>query len=354
MIECVFTLDYEIYGNGEGSLNDLMYEPTKKLMQIFEEAGLRFVCFVEAVELEKIEEFRPDASIYNIRNQIWELHNRGFEIALHLHPQWSRAKRKNERWLVDYSEYNLCVLPRERVVQVVAGAIDYLRKTLELPTFTPLAYRAGNWLFQPTRTVASVLIEHGIKIDSSVFKGGVQHGHKLDYRLAGKNGPFWTFRDDVNVAEPAGALLEIPIYTEMVPSWKLITQKRLGLQKNSFGAGKGVRQKFSRIRDLIRLQQPLKFDFCRMTRSELISMMDRAIVEDRQRPELFRPMVAIGHSKDLVDFESVKSFLFYLVDKGIAVSTFEGVYGRCCAYSVPDTRCSRDSLSRHCNEESIL
>ena len=27
MIECIFTIDYEIYGNGEGSLQQLVYEP---------------------------------------------------------------------------------------------------------------------------------------------------------------------------------------------------------------------------------------------------------------------------------------------------------------------------------------
>ena len=30
MIECIFTLDYEIYGDGTGSLNELVYEPTDR------------------------------------------------------------------------------------------------------------------------------------------------------------------------------------------------------------------------------------------------------------------------------------------------------------------------------------
>ena len=31
MIECIFTLDYEIYGNGTGALKDLVYEPAERL-----------------------------------------------------------------------------------------------------------------------------------------------------------------------------------------------------------------------------------------------------------------------------------------------------------------------------------
>jgi peptidoglycan/xylan/chitin deacetylase (PgdA/CDA1 family) len=329
MIECVFTIDYEIYGNGEGRLFDLVYEPTRKLIRIFEKAGVRFVCFVEAVELQTIEKNRADPAIRDVRRQIRELYHQGFEIALHCHPQWFNASHRHKQWLLDYSEYNLCVLPKERIVQMLGGAIDYLRDILALPDFTPLAYRAGNWLFQPTRTAACVLVEQGIKIDSSVFKGGVQHNHRLDYRRASRNGPFWTFTDDVNLPDPGGQLLEIPIYAEIVPFWKMVTKKRLGLQKRAFSAGNGVTHKFARIRDFTRLWQPLKFDFCRMALDELISMTDHAIADDKQQPELFRPMVAIGHSKDLVDFRTVESFLAYLERKGIAVSTFKGAYPRC-------------------------
>src|SRR6267142_2578118 len=47
MIECIFTLDYEIYGDGTGSLNELVYEPTERLRVVFEKRGVRFVSFVE-------------------------------------------------------------------------------------------------------------------------------------------------------------------------------------------------------------------------------------------------------------------------------------------------------------------
>ena len=52
MIECVFTLDYEIFGNGTGSLQELMYEPTKALTALFDQHHARFVLFVEVAELE--------------------------------------------------------------------------------------------------------------------------------------------------------------------------------------------------------------------------------------------------------------------------------------------------------------
>jgi hypothetical protein len=66
-----------------------------------------------------------------------------------------------------------------------------------------------------------------------------------------------------------------------------------------------------------------------MTLEELIRMMDLVIREDEKNPTSFRPIVAIGHTKDLVDFETVESFLAYIERKGIGVSTFEKVYDKC-------------------------
>ena len=326
MIECVFTVDYEIYGNGTGTLKDLVYEPAKRLRDVFRTWNARFVTFVEVAELERIEVCGTDPAVELVRRQVRELYDDGFEIALHLHPQWCNARYDRGRWLLDYSEYNLCTLPRERIAQIVAGAIDYLRHVLGNPHFTPLAFRAGNWLFQPTQTAAEVLAQTGIKIDSSVFKGGLQHNHRLDYRPAQRNGYYWKFDCSVNETAPAGAWIEIPIYTEMVPFWRMLTSKRVGLQNRSRSAGRKPRQGMNRVRDFLRLQYPRKFDFCRMTLDELTSMMGRIIREDRGTPGLYRPVVAIGHTKDVVDLQTVDSFLGFLRANGIGVSTFMDVY----------------------------
>jgi hypothetical protein len=330
MIECIFTIDYEIYGNGDGSLRDLIYEPTRKLKDIFDQAGIKIVTFVEAVELERIEALKTDSFIREVKQQVQELHRQGHEIALHLHPQWCNARYYQGKWGLDYSEYNLCVLPEKRIAEIVANAITYLRNMLSVSDFTPLSFRAGNWLFQPTKTAAKILADHGIKIDSSVFKGGLQHQHKLDYRGAAKNGYFWKFYDDVNTPDSRGALVEIPIYTRIVPFWKMATMKRVGLQQKGSSAARTVLHRLSRLLDMARFWHPLKFDFCRMSINELTCMVDAVIKEDKKDPTIFKPLVAIGHTKDLVDFKTVELFISYLKNRGISIATFQEVYARCC------------------------
>lgn len=328
MIDCIFTLDYEIYGNGTGALTDLVYEPTLRLRQIFQKWDARFVNFVEVAEFEKIEACGTDSAIGLVRTQVRDLYRAGFEIALHLHPQWCNASYREGRWLLDFSEYNLCRLPKNRIATIIQHSLAYLRHMVDESCFTPLSFRAGNWLFQPTQPAASVLAENGIKIDSSVFKGGMQHKYGLDYRAARKNGYYWAFSQDANEPDSAGQCIEVPIYTEMVPIWRMPTSKRLGFSNNFGTAGADRKRRLNRLRDFLRFQYPLKLDFCRMTLGELKAVVERVIRKDRDEPELYRPLVAIGHTKDLIDLHTVDDFLSFLHSKGIGVSTFADVYPR--------------------------
>jgi hypothetical protein len=329
MIECIFTIDYEIYGNGEGSLRELVYEPAERLRTIFQKWNTRFVAFVEVAEIEMIEAKGTDPAIDLVKQQIRDLYREGFELGLHLHPQWYNARYENGRWLLDYSEYNLCLLQRERIVQIIDRSIAYFQDILGETDFIPFSFRAGNWLFQPTRTAANVLAERGIRVDSSVFKGGLQRQYRLDYRRALRNGYYWNFSDKVDVPDPDGTLLELPIHTQMVPFWKMLNTKRIGLQQKGPSTAQNSKNGVYRIMDFLRFWYPLKFDFCRTTMTELTQMVNKVIQEDQANPTLFRPMVAIGHTKDLIDLETVESFLAYIRKNGIRVSTFEGVYPRC-------------------------
>jgi hypothetical protein len=326
MIDSIFTLDYEVYGNGTGSLRDLVYEPGERLREMFKQCDARLVNYVEVAEFERIKAQGIDPEIAQVEEQIRSYRRDGHEIALHLHPQWYNARYEQGRWLLDYDEYNLCKLPLVRIREIVGRALDYLRRVLGEPNFTPLSFRAGNWLFQPAQTAAKVMAECGIRVDSSVFKGGVQHNHGLDYRRAQKNGYYWPFSGDTNVPDAAGQWMEVPIYSKMVPLWKMRTAKRMAFSGGMGMDGQSLSGRWNRARDLLRFLYPLKLDFCRMTLQEMTSLMDEVLREDQKTPETYRPIVAIGHTKDLRDLESIDAFLAYLRKKRIPIVTFNDIY----------------------------
>jgi hypothetical protein len=328
MIKCIFTLDYEIYGNGTGALKELVYEPTERLMQVFDKWGARFVNYVEVAEFELIEAAGTDAAIDHVKHQVKDMHRSGHEIALHLHPQWYNARFEQGQWVLDYTEYNLCTLPQPRIAEIVDRSINYLGHMVDNSQYSPISFRAGNWLFQPTQIAAQELSRKGLRIDSSVFKGGLQRNQTLDYRPALKNGYYWPFSSNVNEPDPMGQWMELPIYAEMVPPWKMATSKRMGMGNNFGGTRGNLQKKLNRAFDFMRLGYPLKFDFCRMTLDELTSMMDRVILQDQREPDTLKPIVAIGHSKDLGDLQTVDAFLSYLREKNIPVATFENVFAK--------------------------
>jgi hypothetical protein len=337
VIEVIFTLDYEIFGNGEGSLRELVLEPTRHLVSLFAEQKVPFVLFAEAAELEKMELHGVDG-IGEVQDQIRKLYHEGIEIGLHLHPQWCNARPSNGGWRLDPSEYNLCTLSPERVNRIVGRSIEYLRKVTADPGFVPISFRAGNWLLQPTGTVAPILARHGVRIDSSVFKGGRQRNHKLDYRPALKNGYYWHFTQDVNKPDPAGRILEIPIHTELRPFWKMLTLKRISLQKRN-AAKKRFRSQMNRLFDFAHFYYPLKLDFCRLAFDDLRSLINGILREEERSENKYKPIVAIGHSKDLVDYESIGKFLLFLRRKSIPVSTFKAVLPKSQSPRVDATQC---------------
>jgi len=328
MVKFIFTVDYEIYGNGQGSILDLVYKPAGKLKSIFDKWNARFVTFVEVAEMEVIESIGTDDSIQLIHRQLQDFYMRGYELGLHIHPWWYNARHEDGRWLLDLSEYNLCTLRKERIINIVDRALNHLRILLGITDFMPISFRAGHLLFQPTRALAKILADRGIKIDSSVYKGGLWRKHDLDYRPAISNGYYWKFSDNVTVPDSRGRLLELPIHTQMVPVWKAFTSRRVALQKRNSSSAQTGKKILSRLMDFLHFRYPLKLDLGQMTIEEVIRAVDRVIREDLKDPTSFRPIVAITHTKDPIDYENVDYLLSYMERNHIGISTFSDIYRR--------------------------
>jgi len=81
--------------------------------------------------------------------------------------------------------------------------------------------------------------------------------------------------------------------------------------------------------DLLRFLHPRKLDFCRMTISELTGIFGDLIQKDEINNTEYKPIVAIGHTKELFDLDTVESFLAFLHQKRISVTTLQAAYSKC-------------------------
>jgi len=58
MLRIIFTLDYEIHGNGDGSPLALMVEPTNRLFNLFDEYGAKLTIMADVAEILKFKEYK--------------------------------------------------------------------------------------------------------------------------------------------------------------------------------------------------------------------------------------------------------------------------------------------------------
>lgn len=223
MFRLIFTLDYEIHGNGDGCPQELMVAPTRRMLDLFDEYGAKLTIMADVAEILKFREFkehygRDDYRYEAIAAQLREAIRRGHDVQLHLHPSYFNACHQNGRWLQDWTEYDFADLSLERLNEIVRRGRSFLEDLLKPvnPRYECLAFRAANWAVNPSGQVVAALLNNGVRIDTSVFKYGRREGRvSFDYSSAWSNLIPWPVKaDDICQPDSNGKLLEFPIYAE--------------------------------------------------------------------------------------------------------------------------------------------
>lgn len=327
----LYTLDYEIHGNGDGNPMDLMVEPTCRLMNLLERYGQKLTIMADVAEILRFKRYaaetgHDDYHVKEIETQLCDAIKRGHDVQLHVHSSYFKAEYKNDAWDQCIEEYNMAALSIERIDEMVGQCVAYL-ETLLKPVkkdYRVWLFRAANWSMMPTENLYRVLVKHGITHDTSVFKGGVQGGNVCyDYREAYDNLlSYPASMTNINERDEKGALIELPIYTEMRPFWDFVSvirvfrmirakfhkhkhnKKRLAVsvERLADNASENDNRKLS-LKSFFRLS-PLKMDFNQVSARGLKRMM-RNIIRRVNSEELrvnSVDVVLIGHSKTFVSY----------------------------------------------------
>ncbi len=343
MINLVFTLDYEIYGNGLGSFEKLMLEPTDQLLKVMGRHGARLTIMAEVAEILALRRFEQFHELLSkIEAQLKNAVAQGHDVQLHIHPAWFNAVYSDGRWRLSFPDYALVGMSRERILGYLREGKQYLEGLLQPidSGYECIAFRAGNWLIQPSEDVVSCLEELSFKFDSSVFKGGHDQigDYELDYRTANDNLVPWVVnKTDINVAADRSGLTEIPILCRDVFIASMITPRRIKLQyrlrrdsraeplAEETSADMGSGKKLSSLKARL----PKKFDFCRLTAREMKQFCRYAIGRAETNGTGVLPVVAIGHSTEYLDDGELEKFLVHVEQsRSIGWTTFSGLADR--------------------------
>jgi hypothetical protein len=236
MLRTLFTLDYEIHGNGDGNPIELMVEPTARLLRLFDEYGARLTIMADVAEILKFKEHalttgHDTFGYQQIEQQLKQAVLGGHDVQLHIHSSYFNAQLDNGKWRQDWSEYDFARLPAQRMDWMVRRGKDYLETLLAPvdPTYRCIAFRAANWSVSPSANVVASLLRNRILIDTSVFKHGRRNGLvTFDYtRAHSALEPWLANPEDVCERDDSGQLWEFPIYAELRGVLAFATLQRL-------------------------------------------------------------------------------------------------------------------------------
>jgi len=236
MLRIIFTLDYEIHGNGEGYPHDLMIEPTDRLRRLCEKYGAKLTIMADVAEILKFKEYkekngRDDYSYDAIVDQLRSAIKNGHDVQLHIHSSYFNATHDNGYWIQDWSEYDFAGLPYERINWMIGTCKQFLESMLRPvdPTYRCVAFRAANWSVSPSKNVVRALVDHDIKIDTSIFQYGFRKGIvNFDYSQAYSPIVPWRVKeDDMCGRDDTGSLWELPIYSEKRWIGAFLTSNRI-------------------------------------------------------------------------------------------------------------------------------
>ena len=319
MLKAIFTLDYEIHGNGTGSPYTLMVEPTNRLLRQFDTYGAKLTIMADIGEILKFKQLAEEkgSDDYNfeaIARQLCDAIRRGHDVQLHIHSSYFNAYHENGHWVQDWSEYDFARLSWDRMNEMVRQGKEFLETLLRPvdPNYHCKIFRAANWSVCPSQDVISVLSSNGIKVDTSVFKYGQREGRvNFDYMAAfSPLVPWRTNKNDICAQSDNGELWEFPIYSEKRWIGAFLTLQRIyrvllgRLHKfadspDSLPVTKALpsqRNRYSSRWKGFTLKHAWKADFNQCGGQQLIEALERAEEEYASEKTVF-PFVLIGHSK---------------------------------------------------------
>ena len=338
----VISVDYEIFGNGEGDVRQHVTGPTERMAHLCEKYRAPLTVFFEVEEYLAFEKHRDALKktlgydpAAEIRQQIIALAKAGHDIQLHLHPQWHQAEYREGKWRLQPEKTTVDSLftTQAETTNYIAERKGVIEKIVAESgrQHTVTVYRAGAFSAQPGVRLLPALAKNGFVIDSSVVKGLVQNKFPefLDYRKAPSAKEPWRVSREVSEQDSSGPIWEVPIYSRMRRRFQQITVRRLRAkfssnipktQQQDMVQQLGIKKNPVALLKLLSQPVPIKLDYHNQSPGTLLSWIKSAPAAVNGGLDV---VVLIGHTKEHTDDAAFEKFLSLAkAERGIKVSGF--------------------------------
>lgn len=343
-IYLALTDDWELRGNGSGTVEALQLRPMRELVGIYTRYGVRATFNVEVMQQLTFRKFESRFPELKSQADSWDEHVReayrqGQDIQLHLHPQWSEATYTDGRWRLA-GDWSILNYEPEAAYSMLAAGKEYLEKLLRPidASYRCLSFRAGSSVIAPSPFILSTLARLGIVFDMSIVGGMRVHTRnvQLDYTEAEESFlPFYPRMEDARrVSEKKEPIICVPIFhfygsrrraaAQIVG--KALTKARHKISSARSGGGDEnesyASQEWADTRDISVAQrvyekalQPclkgrhLTADIGQLDDADLREMLDAIRRRARATGLGQLPVILTNHTKYVRDFTHIERFL---------------------------------------------
>ncbi len=213
--------DWELMGNGLGNVAQLQYLPSLFFMKLAQRLGIRLTFMVDVVQ-QLVYKNHIDTD-YNLKLQknLWDdtvllMKSYGFDVQLHLHPQWMNATLKDDFFYLG-NNWNFGMYSQAEQETMIRDSINYLENLITPvdPGYKVIAYKGGSWGLQPSGDLLRNMEKYGIKIVTGVRKGMYLPGNGVDYRnLEESIMPYYPdYNDLCKISTKKEEIVVIPLQT---------------------------------------------------------------------------------------------------------------------------------------------
>lgn len=250
-IYLALTHDWELRGDGSGDIEKIQFLPMRRLLEIYAKFGARTTFLpdvMQQVTFRKYEnqhpDLRPPANSWD--EHVREAYERGHDVQLHLHSQWSNASWEDGRWSL-HGDWSMLNYECEQTTAMLAESKSYLENLLQSVNrdYRCVAFRASALAVAPSAHLLSTLAELGIQIDVSVAGGFFLHNQtlQLDYRVCEETFlPYYPKLDDARkVSTQREPIVCVPL-NHFYGSRRAVTKQNLALARRKL-QGRGPHSK---------------------------------------------------------------------------------------------------------------
>ena len=226
MLKICLTYDYELFlGRNHASPEEILFNPTRHLIDVMCAYGVSgtFFVYVCSAICHRDRGLNDYAESFDRQIQDMLLSNQ--DVQLHIHPSWFYAEKNNDSLVLTSKGYRIHEFGFSRDVdrsapQIILEGKTYLEKVCRAvkPSYQCVGFRAGGFALQPEQELLKVLLDNGIRIDSSVVPN-MKHENSVnvyDYTNVPRELNWWMNPDEgikVSSRKYKESMFEVPVMT---------------------------------------------------------------------------------------------------------------------------------------------